>query len=444
MASDESAFEYEDEAVDEAAFEMADESADEMADESADEMADESADEAAFELADESADESVDESADESADEAVDSGSLAERLRASQARASFARRVEASQRIDKQRAEATRRYLENRLRSISGSGPRMYSLGRLRGARKIRAQLANGRVAEMAVYPPLAAVSEVNQLRAVLAANEKRQAQATAANAQAIKTMVVTQATVTKRLTDENLKSERALGKQIVDVNARLDKRITKELTGQKAALDQYGKRIMRRLKHERSLNRYKQLAVAGSAVIAGAYGDRTNLFARDNLIIFGSTVGALLLPDIVEQYARSTGRRRSAMVASRASTTVAAAGAGANVALLYFLLHKRNHLEVVSGFAQVTGSAPTTVQVTIPTKSAADFKAANHAVAATISAGTIPIGSPPSGAVLVRASVTGEGKLTVAVDNNPTGNLLTVQWFLAMQPETKASVVAA
>ena len=281
------------EAYDEAYDEM-DEAADEYAaDEAADEYAaDEAADEG--EAADEAFDEAVDEAADESFDEAAISASA--RLRANRdrsRRASWARRIAADQRLEAKRAASAQRSITGQIKTIQpGAAAKVSSVGTLQGAGVVTAVLPNGRRSRMRIMPTLAPVKEVNRLRSVLLANERRQAVATSRNSRAIRALAVTQASAVRRMTQSQLKSDKDLGKRIVEGHNRLDQRITKELGGSAGGTGMHGKRMMAMLRRQRQRSIMNSVTIASSLPFWAAFGKKDDPFATNNLILGGSLLG--------------------------------------------------------------------------------------------------------------------------------------------------------
>jgi hypothetical protein len=421
--SSESAFEYDEdiEAADETfeAADEADEAADE-ADEAADE-ADEAADEAdeAADEADEAADE-ADEAADEAdeslyeadeADEAADEAmSLSAQLRVNQAkarRAAFARKIAARQRIEAQKASATRRDVNERIQQIRKARAgvaRIRPVGRLQGAGVVTAVLPNGRKTRMRIIPTVAPVAEVNSLRAILNSNEKRQAAATAANARAIAALGAAQVAALKKLTAQQINSDRELGKRIVEGHSSLDKRITKELNNRKTDVERNQKRALRMLKRQRTRSLWNSILLASSAPLFAAYGDRNNPLSRNNLILTGSLLGFLGGDEVIDWATRRTRMRKFGGTVANIWSYLAPV---ANGALAYWLLDDKIHDRFKAGVDTVAKKDGTIlVPLTIPKGSQADFL---KLVTAEI--------SPPVVATLVDA----KGEVSAKVVNKGT-----------------------
>lgn len=396
--------------ADESTWEASDE--DVEADEGTDE-GDEASDEGedigeAIEAADEG-----DGEADEAVDEAVMSASA--RLRADRdrnRRADWARRIAADQRLDAQRAASTQRAITDRLRSIKvGGRPGVSTVGSLQGAGVVTAILPNGRRSRMRIIPTMAPISEVNRLRSVVVTNGRRQATATASNTKAITALAVAQASAVKKLTDQQLKSDRDLGKRIVEGDNRLDRRITKELSGGSGVLDKHGKKMLRALRRERTRSVMDSVLLASAMPFYAAYGDREDPFARNNLILTGSLLFWLLGDEAIDWFA---GKSDALKGLATAWSYGAFAGNGATA---YFFLNGKQHERYVSGLADVPDAGFLDVPITDPKigKDALDdFKKDKHVVVATI------LSSAASAtATDVRADLT-NGVLRLTVDPKP------------------------
>jgi len=135
--------------------------------------------------------EGIDESdgeVDEGLDEAVLSASA--RLRADRdryRRASWVQRNKDDLAREMRRASATQQAITRQIQSVRpGAQARVASVGPLRGAGVVIAELPNRRRTQMKLSPTLAPISEVNKLRRVIAINDRRQAIATSNNSRAI------------------------------------------------------------------------------------------------------------------------------------------------------------------------------------------------------------------------------------------------------------------
>jgi len=424
------------EAYDEAYDEM-DEAADEYAaDEAADEYAaDETADEG--EAADEALDEAVDEAADESFDEAAISASA--RLRANRdrnRRASWARRIAADQRLEAKRAASAQRSLTGQIKGIQpGAAARVSSVGTLQGAGVVTAVLPNGRRSRMRIIPTLAPVREVNRLRSVLLANERRQAMATSRNSRAIRALAVTQASAVRRMTTSQLKSDKDLGKRIVEGHNRLDARITKEL-GSGPGTGAHGRRMMAMLRRQRQRSIMNSVTIASSLPFWAAYGKKDDPFATDNLILGGSLLGWLVGDELIDQF---SGKSGVAKTGANWWSWLAPIGNGATV---YFLLKDKQHKRFVGGFTNKTLVAADTerripLDDVIGEDSFDDFKKEDHA--ATV----MMITAPAAATVITSASVNREGQLVVTLAGVAAGEIK-VAWIVDTETAETLSVKSA
>jgi hypothetical protein len=151
---------------------------------------------------------------------------MSARLRANRdrnRRAEWARRIAADQRLEARRAAATLQTITRQIRSIqTGGGTRLSSVGPLQGAGVVTAILPNGRRSRMRIIPAMALIREVNRLRSA-------QAVAIEKNSRAIAALAVVQAAAVKKLSAEQVKSDKDLRKRLVEADDRLNRRITKE-----------------------------------------------------------------------------------------------------------------------------------------------------------------------------------------------------------------------
>jgi len=400
-AMDESGEAYEE------AYDEMDEAADEYAaDEAADEYAgDEAADEG--EAADEALDEAVDEAADESFDEAAISASA--RLRANRdrnRRASWARRIAADQRLEAKRAASAQRAITGQIKGIQpGAAGRVSSVSTLQGAGVVTAVLPNGRRSRMRIIPTLAPVREVNRLRSVLLANERRQAMATSRNSRAIRALAVTQASTVKRLTASQLKSDKDIAKRVVEGHNRLDARITKEL-GSGPGTGAHGRRMMAMLRRQRQRSIMNSVTIASSLPFWAAYGKKDDPFATDNLILGGSLLGWLVGDELIDQF---SGKSGVAKTGANWWSWLAPIGNGATV---FFLLKDKQHERFIGGVTDVTATAPPGAVIplddAIGEDSFDDFKKEKHAATATLISTTVP------GVTISSATVNEKGELLI------------------------------
>jgi hypothetical protein len=428
----ESAFEYDEDVEGDESFEASDEGDESFEADEADES---------FEASDEAdeADEAYGEAdgeADE-ADEAVLSASA--ELRSEQARrrqSAFAQKLATDQRREAQRAASTQRSITNQIRAIQpGPGAKVASVGSLQGAGVVTAVLPNGRRSRMRIIPTLAPVKEVNRLRSVVMVNERRQAIATRRNARAITALGGTQAAAVKRLTAQQVQSDKDLSKRVVETYNRLDKRITKELSGRSGVVGKHDTKMMRALKRHRQRTLWNNVLLATSAPFFAAYGETGNPFATNNLILTGSLLGWLFGDEVIDQF---SGKSSFLKGGANLWSYLAFAGNGATA---YFLLRNKQHERFVSG---VTAVAATTgiakVELTkgqIASGSADDFKTKRHTVMATF---LDPAEGAPPTARSVQAEVTADGLLTLTIAPKPAKDMK-VAWIIDTKAENQVSV---
>jgi hypothetical protein len=81
----------------------------------------------------------------------------------------------------------------------------------------------------MRIIPTVALIREVNRLRSVITVNERRQAIAIGKNARAIAALAAAQAAAVRKLTADQVKSDKDLRKRLVEGHNRLNQRITKD-----------------------------------------------------------------------------------------------------------------------------------------------------------------------------------------------------------------------
>ena len=119
-------------------------------------------------------------------------------------RAEWARRIAADQRVEARRAATTLQTITRQIRSIqTGGRTRLQSVGPLQGRGAATAILPNGRRSRMRIIPTVAPISEVNRLRSA-------QAVAIGKNSRAIAALAVAQAVAIKKLTAQQVKSDKA------------------------------------------------------------------------------------------------------------------------------------------------------------------------------------------------------------------------------------------
>ncbi|HXI32202.1 MAG TPA: hypothetical protein VNG89_27370, partial [Vicinamibacterales bacterium] len=322
-------------------------------------------------------------------------------------RAAWSRRLARDQRLEAQRVANAQRAIRARIRAIPiHRRTRVANVGTLQGAGVVTAILPNGRRSRMRIIPTVAPISEVNRLRSVVLANEKRQATAIATNARAVSSLATAQGTAFKRLTDAQVKSDRELSQRIVQGDNRLDARITKELSGGSGILDKHNKRLIRVLKRERRRAMMNNVLLATAVPFYLAYGDRESPFTRDNFMITGSTLLFLLGDDILSAWAKDKGGLQN--FASIWSYT----GWAANGGLLYLLFRNKQNKRFIAGVTLVaSGPDGTTVDLSgeIKKRGQDDFKNQNHVVVATF--------ADPAATGDIRATMSG-GKLTLTISS--------------------------
>jgi hypothetical protein len=444
MSAESGTFEY-DEDIEASEFSESDESdeSDEMAFGEADESdesdedveSDEALDETTFEASDEG--EAVDESdgeVDEGLDEAVLSASA--RLRADRdrnRRSAWARRIAADQRVEARRASTTQQAITRQIQSVRpGVQARVASVGPLQGAGVVTAILPNGRRSRMRIVPTVAPISEVNRLRSVITINDRRQALATNKQSRAIAALAAAQTAAVRKLTAEQVKSDKDLRNRLVEGDNRLDKRITTALSSGNGSLGKHGKQIMAQLKRQRQRQIWNNITIATSLPFWAAFGER-QLFGRNNLTLGLSTLGWLLGDELVDSF-----RTKSGVVKGGANLWSYLAPVG-NGVTVFFLLRNRQHERFISGVSQLTGPGTHTIPITANTtlfkkKAAEDFKTASHSVVASfVEGGTL---ASPLEQIALRANVA-NGDLLLSVENVGAGETTKVAWII----DTKAEV---
>jgi hypothetical protein len=152
---------------------------------------------------------------------------MSARLRAIQdrkRRARWARRIAADQRSEAQRAARIVQSMTRQIRSIqTGLRTRLPSVGALQGAGVVTAVLPNGRRTRMRIIPTVAPIGDVNRLRSA-------QAVAIGQNSRAIAALAMAYAAAVKKLSAEQVKSDKELRKRLVEAEDRLNERLTREL----------------------------------------------------------------------------------------------------------------------------------------------------------------------------------------------------------------------
>jgi hypothetical protein len=368
---------------------------------------------------------------DEGVDEAIQMSASA-RMQAQNRQQFWARRVATDQRRDQQRAIDTQRQITDRIRNIRiGGPPKVTSVGTLQGAGVVTAILPNGRRSRMRIIPTVAPVSEVNRLRSVVLTNEKRQAVATRVNSKAIANLAVAQAAAVKRLTDQQVKSDKDLGKRIVEGHNRLDSRITKELSGGSGMLDKHRKRMMRQLQRQRQRSLMNSVLLATSAPFFVAYGDRESPFAKNNLILTGSLLGFMLGDEALDWMSPKPGTMQNV---AQWWSYLAPIGNGA---LVYWLLGDKQHERFITGINTIEGTKGEFI-VDLPKDriakgSEADFKKETHVAVATA------IG-PAQSNIFIAAQFQDDGKLKLTTNPVSFPGNVQVMWFVDTKPQKKSA----
>jgi hypothetical protein len=188
----------------------------------------------------------------------------------------------------------------------------------------------------------------------------QRQAAVTRRNSRAISRLANTQANVVRKLTTQQLKSDRDLAKRLVESHNRLDKRITKELSGGSGVFDRHGKRMGVVMKRHRSRQVWNNVLMASAFPFFAAYGDRGNPFGTNNLIMTGSLLAWMFGDEIIDNFA---GDSKVAKGGASLWSYLAPVGHGATT---YFLLRNKQHERFISGVTTVPGGAALTTSITI------------------------------------------------------------------------------
>ncbi len=369
---------------------------------------------------------------DEDAGEAVQMSASA-RLQAQNRQEFWARRIATDQRREQQRAVSTQRAITDRIKSIKvGGAAPVASVGTLQGAGVVTAILPNGRRSRMRIIPTVAPVSEVNRLRSVVVANTRRQAVATRVNSRAISNLAVAQAAAVKKLTDQQVKSDKDLGKRIVEGDNRLDRRITKELSGGSGMLDKHRRRLVREIRRQRQRSLMNSVLLATAAPFFVAYGDREGPFEKDNLILTGSLLGFMLTDELIDWMSPKPGMMQNV---AQWWSYLAPIGNGA---LVYWLLGDKQHERFIVGFETIPPnqlSAPPRdlAKDRIAKGSVDDFKNKNHVAVATIVSGAV-VGEA------VSANVNSDGVLTISLAVPSVTTEVKVAWIVDTKPEPKST----
>lgn len=334
-----------------------------------------------YEASDEDAEASDEMSEADEADEAVLSASARlQQVQDRNKRLAYARGIAADQRLEARRAAATQRSLTNQLRSIpSGGVARVQSVAPLQGAGVVTAVLPNGRQSRMRIIPTVASVREVNRLRVSLLGNERKQAVATARNSRAIRSLAVAQAAAVKKLTVQQVKSDKDLGKRLLEGHNRLDKRITKELGSGTGFSDKRTRRMLRQIERQRRRSLMDGVLLATAAPFYSAYGDKSDPFGFNNWVLTGSTLGWMVGDEVIDAFAG-----KSSALRSLATVWSYAAPVG-NGLTNYLALRNYQHVRFISGVATIDSKNEVVIELKdyIATGSFDDFKTRDHFAAA-------------------------------------------------------------
>jgi hypothetical protein len=331
----------------------------------------------------------------------------------------------ADRRVAAQRAVTAQRNIVRRLGSIrTGGKVKVQAPGRLYGSGVLQAELPNGRRTKMRLTPAPAFIKDVNKLAARIAANDKRQARAEAANASAIKKLAAAQATAVKQLTTAQLKNNAALSKRLAAGDARLEARITKELTGKGGIAVKQRKALVAAMRTTRRRSIWNGILMATSMPFFAAYGERNNPFSYNNLVLTGSLAGWMLADEIVDQFTGRGSKPGMARTASDFWSYLAPVGNGLTA---YLTMRNRQHERFVTQLTKVkagTSGSAEPIEVKVGSSYKESFeKLENVRAVATLK-------NPPDGVTGVSASVTG-GKLTLTLlgDGVKEGTEADVYW---------------
>jgi len=385
--------------------------------------------------------------ADTEGDEALPFGeavqmSASARLRANREqyqRERYAQKAVLAQRNEARRAAAVQRSITERIRAIPvRTSPTVATVGMLQGSGVVTATLPNGRRTRMKIDPTMAPIREVNRLRAVVLANERRQAVAIRSNTKAITSLASAQASAVRQLTAQQVKSDKELSRQLVEANTRLDKRISKELSGGTGALDKHNKRFVKVLRRERRRAVMNNVLLATSIPMFIAYGEREDPFKSvDNYILTGSTLFWLLGDDVISSYSKNTGGMQTF------ASFWSYAGFAANVGGLAWWFRNKQTERFIADITtfDVTKGAKIDVKAQIKEDGVEDFEKDQHAVVASF------VGAPTKGGALQAALDPGTGMLTLNVVQTGadalTGNA-TVAWIVDVKAQSKLPLLTA
>ncbi|MGD8588231.1 MAG: hypothetical protein PVG22_05310 [Chromatiales bacterium] len=323
------------------------------------------------------------------------------------------------------RAKGVRRSINRRLRKIHG--PRrvpIRKIGRLRGRGIVTARLPNGRTTKMMFSPPLATRTEVNRLTSRINANDAKTARAVRDQAKTIVKLRAAQSAAVKSLTAQQVKSSKDLTKRIAAGDAKLDRRISKELLGQKAAISKHRAQMIAGLRRQQKRSMWNSILLASSLPLYAAYGERSDPFAKNNLILTGSLAFWLLGDDLIGRFLGGKAKSGKAwMIGADTWSYLAPIG---NAATAWFLLDDKQHERFVTRVSDVTVNADGTIDaIAIPVASdyKEDFKALTSkspAVATIIST---------SGAASGVTAEVKDGELNFTLIGGAAGDTAKVAW---------------
>ena len=310
-----------------------------------------------------------------------------------------------------------------RFRKIGkGRRVKLRRVTRLRGSGVVTAQLPNGRRTRMRISPAPASIRSVNKLSARINANAKRQARVTSANAKALKRLSTAQSAAIKRLTAQQVKADKALSKRIVAGDNKLDKRISKELRGQHSAVAKHRRMVAMALKRQQRRSLMNNLLLATSLPLWSAYGDKANPLGKNNLILGASTLGWLLLDDVVDTWFVKN-KRGGLATATNVFSYLSWAGNG----LTSYGFLRNTQPRLVSGNATIsldgTGDGETTLQYTETN----GFKKAPDKT-------TVLVGGDPTMNITGTAGPNG---VTIKVSGGNASGSTNVAWVVDTQPST-------
>ena len=248
------------------------------------------------------------------------SARIAARRAAVQRQRAWQRNVQATQAADARQALANQRNLSRRIQSATRT--KTQAAPALKGSSAVSLQLPGRRPVRAFISPSMVSTAEMKKLRSVLARNDIRQAQA-------IAKLSAAQAAAVKQLTAQQIKSDRDLGKKIVEGDNALNKLITKESADRKAAFDKHRKAVLGAVRRAEKRQFWNTALVGTSAWFWSLYADRSELFAKRNLMMAGSNAFWLFSDEI---FGAVVGKKK---VATQNLAWLAVAG---NIATMMFI----------------------------------------------------------------------------------------------------------